>query len=60
MTRQNENQDQVKLDKGFEIKCLNCGSIQCRLYVDATGCDSCGDCGEIHIECKECGQDESR
>lgn len=50
--------DKVQLDKGFEIKCLNCGSTECRVDNDFGVSDS-GAWGSVKIVCPRCPQEET-
>lgn len=46
-------------DKGFEIKCLNCGSINIDVHADVDyDYDGNPYIGGYYIECNNCGQVE--
>lgn len=41
-------------EKGFEIKCLNCGSIDCEITFEGSGAYST----DMVIVCHNCGQNQ--
>lgn len=52
---------EIELNKGFEIKCLDCGSKNCEVledgeYVDDTYGEKWESYG-FYIKCHDCGQD---
>ncbi len=56
----NETKDQVKLDMGFKIVCLNCGNENCIVDDDrSSGSSATGMYGSIDFKCEKCGQTET-